>query len=1116
MESSFKSNRQPASGSRVAPLLWALEPRIMFDAAAITTAQVVADTHTQSVMPDVPAAVEVRAADPVKDNGKKEAALVDTSVADYKSLEAGVRDGVAIIEFDGSKDGLAQIAKWAATQSGYDAIHILSHGSMGELRLGSVTISADSLTNAATQAELAQLGQSLTADGDLLLYGCNVAQGTTGDDFVDLLVQATGADVAASDDATGAATLGGDWKLEVASGAVSTSALAVERFAGLLVDATFDFGTGADTPGASTQSYTNNGETVTFTVTNGTGKLYFLEDPGQSGGGGPLGNVDFANMSGRIMSTNIGDDLVNIVRITVTGKSFDLASFNFYDFMEAGSTITLTSNKGSTTFVASIGSTADSITLSANADFQGVNYVDVTSSAGGFLPMFDNVVLTNITVPATITSATYDGSTNVLTVTATGMTTGDTIDTTKLTLTGEGGATYTLAGTYTVTASSATSFSVTLGDADARNVEGLLNYDGTVSVTSTTYNIAGAADWDASRTTSADTTGNGVTVSNTQNPTITSATYDASTGVLTVTGSNMVAKPGATNDITISNLTLKGEGSATRTLTTSNVELTDSTSFSVTLNAADQAAINQFLNQTGTSSTGGTTYNLAASIGWNTNINDGNLQDFTNPVTVSNVAIPTIASASYNASTGALVVTGTGFLKLNGSPNDIIANKFTLTGEGGSTYTLTDTSSVEITSGTAFTLNLSTTDKAAVNLFMNKNGTSSTGGTTYNLAAAEDWAAGAAAAVPVADLTSNGITTSNVAVPTITSATYDAATGALVVTGTGFVNLAGSANDIDISKLSVSGDSTAYTLTSSSVDVTSATSFTVTLNSTDSAALTTRLNQNGTSSVGANIYNLAAAEDWAAGAAAAVTVADTTGNGITVSNFVNAPTVSVVVADNALSVGETSLVTFTFSEAVNGFDNSDLTVDGGTLSTVSSSDGGITWTATFTPTASLTDATNVITLDKTGVTSVSGSHVGVGTQNSNNYAIDTVRPTLASAITISDTALRVGDTATVTFTFTEAVTGFTVADLASQNATLSGLSSSDGGVTWTATLTPSASTAAASNVITLDYTGITDAAGNAGTGTATSGNYAVDTVRPTLASSITISDTALRIGDTAT
>ena len=146
------------------------------------------------------------------------------------------------------------------------------------------------------------------------------------------------------------------------------------------------------------------------------------------------------------------------------------------------------------------------------------------------------------------------------------------------------------------------------------------------------------------------------------------------------------------------------------------------------------------------------------------------------------------------------MVTGTGFLKLAGAANDIATNRLTFTGEGGTTYTLT-TASVEITSGTSFSVALNGTDRAAVNQILNKNGTSSTSGTTYNLAAAEDWAAGADAAVVVADLTGNGITVSNVAVPTITSATYNAATGALVVTGTGLPTLNGAANDIVANKL---------------------------------------------------------------------------------------------------------------------------------------------------------------------------------------------------------------------------------------------------------------------------------------------------------------------------
>ena len=83
-----------------------------------------------------------------------------------------------------------------------------------------------------------------------------------------------------------------------------------------------------------------------------------------------------------------------------------------------------------------------------------------------------------------------------------------------------------------------------------------------------------------------------------------------------------------------------------------------------------------------------------------------------------------------------------------------------------------------------------------------------------------------------------------------------------------------------------------------------------------------------------------------------------------------APTVNIVVTDTALAAGETSLVTFTFSEAVLDFDNADVTVANGALTAVSSGDGGITWTATLTPSAALTDASNVITVDLTGVTDV--------------------------------------------------------------------------------------------------------------------------------------------------
>ena len=226
--------------------------------------------------------------------------------------------------------------------------------------------------------------------------------------------------------------------------------------------------------------------------------------------------------------------------------------------------------------------------------------------------------------------------------------------------------------------------------------------------------------------------------------------------------------------------------------------------------------------------------------------------------------------------------------------------------------------------------------------------------------------------------------------------------------------------------------------------------------------------------------------------------------------FSAAPTASIVVANSDLNIGGTSLVTFTFSEAVTGFTNFDLTITNGTLTPVASSDGGITWTATFTPSNSITAPTNRITLNLAGVTNL-GSEAGSGTVDSNNYRIDTQRPT--ATIVVAKSYIGIGQTSQVTITFSEAVTGFTNADLTVSNGTLSAVTSSDGGITWTATFTPAAGITQSSNVITLDNWGVADLFGNQGSGTTDSNTYGVDSERPTV--TITMARSALKAGDTS-
>ncbi|MFN7090500.1 MAG: Ig-like domain-containing protein, partial [Allorhizobium sp.] len=218
--------------------------------------------------------------------------------------------------------------------------------------------------------------------------------------------------------------------------------------------------------------------------------------------------------------------------------------------------------------------------------------------------------------------------------------------------------------------------------------------------------------------------------------------------------------------------------------------------------------------------------------------------------------------------------------------------------------------------------------------------------------------------------------------------------------------------------------------------------------------------------------------------------------------------VSITMDDTALKIGDTSTVTIIFSEAVKNFDLNDMSAESGILTDLKSEDGGKTWTAKFTPNADLEDTTNVVSV-LASYTDLAGNAGSAAT--SNNYAVDTLRPT--ATITVADTSLRIGETSMVTIAFNEEVSGLDIADFTVQNGSLSGLTSADGGKTWTATLTPSANIENAANLIVLNNAGVLDLAGNVGAGTSQSNGYAVDTVRPT--ATIVINDTSLKIGETS-
>ena len=145
--------------------------------------------------------------------------FVDSQVQNSESLLSGIGPGINIHHINAYRDGLTEINEILDQyHHPIDAIHIISHGEENSLFLGTTNLSLDNLHE--HRHIIANWADDLSDDADILFYGCNVAQGTEGQAFIKQIDELTGADVAASTDLTGNATLGGDWDLEFSTGII--------------------------------------------------------------------------------------------------------------------------------------------------------------------------------------------------------------------------------------------------------------------------------------------------------------------------------------------------------------------------------------------------------------------------------------------------------------------------------------------------------------------------------------------------------------------------------------------------------------------------------------------------------------------------------------------------------------------------------------------------------------------------------------------------------------------------------------------------------------------------------------------------------------------------------
>src|SRR5262249_693096 len=132
--------------------------------------------------------------------------FIDSRVSNLQGLIDGLQSGEVAYVLDPNSDGVQQIADILAANNlaGLSSVSIVAHGEPGEVALGSSSLTDANL--AAHASALAELGAALAPGGNIKLYGCDVAVGAAGQQFInDFSTFAGGAPVEAATHAVGSA-----------------------------------------------------------------------------------------------------------------------------------------------------------------------------------------------------------------------------------------------------------------------------------------------------------------------------------------------------------------------------------------------------------------------------------------------------------------------------------------------------------------------------------------------------------------------------------------------------------------------------------------------------------------------------------------------------------------------------------------------------------------------------------------------------------------------------------------------------------------------------------------------------------------------------------------------
>lgn len=1062
-------------------------------------------------------------------------AFVLNNVTDYQTLVAGIPEGTTVYILDAGGDVLTQMSTITAAYSNLDAIHLLSHGSSGTIDLGLLSLTEANLNDYSDI--LAQIGTSLSETGDILLYGCNIADGVTGVDFIGKLAKLTESDIAASDDATGISNLGGNWTLETTVGNINALPLTYLNYNNILAAGTVTF---TSNPNTATATDGIGGSTdisgIVLQITSNLGINWTYESPYSAGNVITVGyNPSIAQSLITIKSSDVNTNFwfKSLFIVDSGGTPVKIEGFD-NSFSTGFVNLDTTLNGYENTFNNSSGLTS--------SNFNNVDEVRITPQSGSEMWIgINNIQIDNAVVPGpTVT----DANISISGATGTGgvFKIGDTITATWNNTAGGDNNT----GVSGVTVD----FSAFGGGAAVVASNSSETWSATYTI------VAGAIDGTNKNVSIAATNGSITTTADTSNatidniaPTVTDAKISLSGAsgtagafkigdTITATWNNTVG--GDNNSDTISSATVdfsafgggaavvasnsSGTWSATYTIVAGAI---DGANKNVTLTATDNAGNTKttadttnatldniaptitfgslsFSADTGTSSTDFITKTAAQTINatlsgapagsdivYGSLDNGSTWSDITSKVSGTTLAWDGVTLSSSNTLklkvTDAVGNDGTSasqaYILDTTAPTTTIATKAFSADTGSSSTDFITKTAAQTISGTLSGVTV-TGEIVQVSL---DNG--STWATATNVIGQNSWSlAGQTLStsstihVRVSDAAGNNATASTQAYILDTSVPTDMALSNNTASTSGGVNtVIGALSSTDATV----GDTFTYALVAGTGDTNNA-SFNIN---------GSNLRVNDPSVLGAGTYSVL------------VRTTDVAGNSYDEAQSITIttnPTVTISADDSSLKAGQTATITFTFSQAPTGFDASDITVSGGTLGAVSSSSATV-YTATYTP------VTNTQSISET-ILIAADTFTGSGNNNlvSNTLSItgDTFAPTVVSIDRQTPSGATTNiDSLVYRVTFAEAVSAIDTTDFSVTGTTATATNvSSAGGNAYDITVS-GGDLASANGTVTLAFAGgqnITDTAGNTLSVTTPSGtnnvSYTLDNTAPIVSS----------------